>query len=516
MKRPRQHVLEEESRLALKNLLPSSWLKEDINLDYGLDMQITIVEGEEVTAKVFCVQIKATDSEAKGNTISLHIDTKNLIYYEKYPLPVFVFYYLKPLDVFYYVFAQKYIRENLSINSPRWRKQQTTTITFSPECFLEEGNQIDSIVVDSALYLTLSQLNEGNASAVYWIDGIPKSDDKELKALTLKALGFSKEHKFKPAIDTFKRILRLCTVSPTEKMSILVSIGNAYDSLSLFDDALDNFLAAEEILPKTTSADALEGKACILSGLGRVYSSKSRYPESLSCHCKALKLFRKTGYTEGEASILNNIGNIYREQGESRKAAYNYRLALKLHQSSKDLKGQAIVLGNIGNTYSEKGNFPKALEYYRTALKMHRKVVNLGGEANMLGSIGIVWTKKGDSAKAIYYLRKALNIFTNIEELEGQATTLQSLANVYYGHNNVKAMQYALASLGIYVKLGNKHGEALSLATIGNIYGAIGELEEALQYCNSAESIFIEIGEKTHLPQLQQQISVLRFLINAS
>ena len=513
MKRPRQHVLEDESRQALKNILPSEWIPMDIHPDYGLDMQVTIVNGEEVTSKVFSVQIKATDSASRGNTISLPIETKNLKYYETYPLPVFILYYIKPVGLFYYLFAQKYIRDSLSKESPRWRNQQTATVTFSPQCIFKSGDQINSVVVDSALYLTMSQLNKGDTNPVYWIDGIPKSDDKELKALTLKALDLSNKYQFKPAIDAFERILILCTMSPTERMSILVSIGNAYDSLSLFDDALDKYLAAEELLPKINSVDSLTGKACIFSGLGRVYSSKSRYPEALSYHRKALKLFRKTGYAEGEAGTLNNIGNIYREQGELRKAAYNMRLALKLHQSSKDIKGQAIVLGNIGNIYNEKGNLPVALKYYHTALRMHSKVGNLVAQANMLGSIGSVHGMRHETKKAVSYLKRALTIFKSVGELEGQATTFLNLSNIYLGNNMRKSMEYATASLNIDIKIGNRHGQALCLATIGNIHGLTGYPEEALRCCELAQSILVDIGEKTNLPMLKSQISNLKSIV---
>lgn len=516
MKRPRQHVLEDESRLALRNLLPSEWLQEDINPDYGIDARITIVEGEEVTSKVFSVQIKATDRSTKINSaISLSIDTKNLIYYENYPLPVFILYYIKTINIFYYVFSQKYIREILSKDTPGWREQKTNTIKFSPECVFVDGNQIKSIVVESAFYVTLSQLNIGTESTVYWIDGIPKSDDQELKSLTLKALDLSNQHKFRLAIKSFERILKICTVSPSERMAILISLGNCYYSLSLFDEALDNYLAATEILPKVNKPDALEGKAIIFSCIGLVYSSKSKYTEALTYHRKALKIFRNFKYDDGEAGTLNNIGNIYRIQGELTKAIYNMKLSLKIHKSSGSLKGQAIVLGNIGNIFQEKGRFKTALAYYRLALNMHRKVGNLIAEANMLGSIGTIYGKKDESVKAMFYLRKALKIFKSVGELEGQATTLTNLANVYFlKHNTTKSIECIEESLYISRKIGNRHEEALNLANIGNLYGEQREPIKALQYYKSAEAILEEIGEKSNLLILKDTISRIENIIN--
>ena len=101
-----------------------------------------------------------------------------------------------------------------------------------------------------------------------------------------------------------------------------------------------------------------------------------------------------------------------------------------------------------------------------------------------------------------------VNIFRSIEDLEGQATTYNNLANVYYGKRNaVMTMKYARTSLDINVKIGNRHGQALNLATIGNVYGMKGDPEEALRHFRLAEAIFVDIGEKTHLPILQCQIS---------
>ncbi len=52
----------------------------------------------------------------------------------------------------------------------------------------------------------------------FWVDGIPKSDDKELKEHYLKALLLCRNEKYEDAIKEFENILRTCIISPTEKM----------------------------------------------------------------------------------------------------------------------------------------------------------------------------------------------------------------------------------------------------------------------------------------------------------
>jgi len=66
IKRTRQQVLEEESRLALRRTLPTEWIAQDATPDYGLDLHVTVVEGEAVTNNVFVAQLKATDRQVVG------------------------------------------------------------------------------------------------------------------------------------------------------------------------------------------------------------------------------------------------------------------------------------------------------------------------------------------------------------------------------------------------------------------------------------------------------------------
>lgn len=60
MKRTEPHVQEEKSKRALRNKLPIEWIIREYNPDYGLDMELTIVENELVTNKVLWLQIKAS------------------------------------------------------------------------------------------------------------------------------------------------------------------------------------------------------------------------------------------------------------------------------------------------------------------------------------------------------------------------------------------------------------------------------------------------------------------------
>jgi hypothetical protein len=82
IKRPEEHILEDESRLEFERRLPRSWIIENLDNDYGLDLAVTIVEGDKVTNKVFWVQLKATNNDKLKSPIPFRIKTKHLKHYE--------------------------------------------------------------------------------------------------------------------------------------------------------------------------------------------------------------------------------------------------------------------------------------------------------------------------------------------------------------------------------------------------------------------------------------------------
>jgi tetratricopeptide (TPR) repeat protein len=486
-----------------------------IHPDYGLDVEITIVEDEEVTNKVFKAQLKATDQLVDNQgMIPLRIESKHLKYYENYPLPIFILYYIKFMNVFYYVFAQKYVKENLSLDTPAWRKQKYSTVRFSPDSVLKNIEDFKSTVLDSSLYVTLSQLNLKPSGTVYFLDGIPKSDDQELKKFTLLALSHSEANRHHLAIEEFEKILRVCTTSPSEKMALLLSLGNGYYSISQYENALKNFRAANNLISKVSDASVLEGKAIALNGIGLVYADKGRLDGSLKYFQKAIHIFRKIGYREAEAGTLNNIGTVYRIQGELKKAIARYHLALKIHKETANHRGQAAVLGNVGNVYQTKGNLRKALECYREALKIHRDVGYREGEADNLGSIGIVYGEKGEPKEAMAHLRMALKIFRNIGNREKEATTLSNIAIIYSLKGEVgKSMKYQQLALEINRQIGRREGEAINLGNIGSLYLDDGELGEALKYYRLALEIFEKIGDAEHIKITKQVIADIKRLV---
>ncbi|MBU7046334.1 MAG: tetratricopeptide repeat protein, partial [Theionarchaea archaeon] len=427
MKRTRKHVLETESRRALERLLPPEWIFRPRIPDYGIDAEIEIVEEEEVTNKVLWLQLKATEKRKKK--VSYQMRTDHLKYYEKCRMPVLIIYWIKRENTFYYLFAQKYIKENLSTN-PEWRNQKTVAVTF--DSVLSTAKDIESMATDGYLYLLPQQITIGTEKpAIYWVDGIPRSDDEELKERSLRALLYSMNEMHHAAIDVLEQTLKVCVLSPTEKMSVLLNLGNAYYALSQNGSALKNYEAMLELAAKVDEKSAIEGKSAALGNIGLIYSAKGDLDEALKYHKEALEIHRDIGYRQGEASDLGNLGLVYSAKGDLDEALKYHKATLDIHRDIGYRQGEASDLGNIGLVYSDKGDLDEALKYHKEALDIHRDIGYRQGEASQLGNIGLIYSAKGDLDEALKYHKEALDIHRDIGYRQGEANQLGNIGLIY-------------------------------------------------------------------------------------
>jgi tetratricopeptide (TPR) repeat protein len=498
MERPSSHTLENESRLAFRNLLPPAWIVRDKVPDYGIDMEVDIVEGKKVTNKVLWIQIKST--EGKGHpceTVHYSMKTKHLKHYEGCPLPVLILLWIKSENSFYYLFAQRFIREELSATDPDWRKKKTNTIGFHEDSKLNNVADLSSIATDGYLYIVQQKLNltPESKSAFYWLNGIAKSDDKELKEGMLKALSFMLKEKYDAAITEFERMLETCTTSPTQRMSVLLNLGNAYSSLIQNDKALENFSAVLELTEKTSERDALEGRSAALGSIGLVYWNKSDFDKALRFHQAALKIHRTLGNKQREAADLGNIGLIYGTKGDWKKALKHHQAALKIHRTLGYKQGEATQLGNIGWAYLGRVDSDNALKNSTKALRLDREIGYKLGEAIQLSNIGSAYQQKGDFGEALKHHQAALKIYRLIGYRLGEAGQLGSMGSIYGMQRDFdKALKFLMEALKIEQEIGHRTGEATQLCNIGNVYGDKRDFGEALKHYQASLKIYKMLG----------------------
>ena len=98
-KRPRQHQLEDRSRLAFRSRLPSAWIFRDHVPDYGIDGEVEIFDSAGLgTGLRFLVQLKATDNPALGPGLKIPFRLDTFKYYRQLETPILIVRYHAPSD----------------------------------------------------------------------------------------------------------------------------------------------------------------------------------------------------------------------------------------------------------------------------------------------------------------------------------------------------------------------------------------------------------------------------------
>jgi len=511
MKRPRQHSLEYESRLALRSLLPSEWIVRDKDPDYGIDMEVEIVEAGEVTNNVLWLQIKATETaKLHSGILSCHIRTANLKYYQGCSIPVVILYYIKQQEAFYCVFVQKYITEELCAVKPQWRERQTATVRFPQDSKLEDIGHLRSIAIEGRFYIIQQQLGAREGSAQYWLDGIPESDNVELKERTLKGLEYSRVGNYRAAIAEFEDILRVCTISPTEKIATLLSLGNSHMSMSNWDASLKNYEAVLVLVGKVDEAHGLEAKANALGNIGLIYRFTIELDEALKYHQIALALHREISDKLSEASGLGNMGLIYRAKGDFDEALKYHHAGLKIHRKIGSKQGEANQLGNIGLVYIMTRDLDKALKYSQEALILQREIGDKQGEANQLCNIGVVYRIKKNLNDALKFFLDGLKIHREVGDRQGEANDLSNIGLVHRDNCDLDdALKYLKETLEITREIGDRYTEALTLGYIGLVYLDQGNLDDARKYLQEATERLTRYGAQHDIEAFQKALEVI-------
>ncbi|MDM8162232.1 DUF4365 domain-containing protein [Labilibaculum sp. K2S] len=101
-KRPKQHRLEDKSRVKFQEILPEMWVYRDKDKDYGIDSEIELFDkNEKAQGIVFYAQLKATESKKTSTILNVSFDIDTLRYYKKLEIPVLLVRYSEFNDSIY-------------------------------------------------------------------------------------------------------------------------------------------------------------------------------------------------------------------------------------------------------------------------------------------------------------------------------------------------------------------------------------------------------------------------------
>ena len=415
-KRPRQHQLENESRIAFQASLPAGWIYREETPDYGVDASVEVFdEAGNSTGLRFFVQLKATDGELSDKS-PVRIRRSTGDYYSSLDVPVLIVQYSSPtkvlrgrwfheFDPYYEAGGEKWLNFRLSpdneVNNTKWEKllQDLTVIRqlvrreiilpivfgFSSEITEVCGHPVSLIEITLREFLApfneVVQLRKAEEAI-----GSLRCTHSEIRAqLTTK---------FYATSPTQPNLSPECVGS---NLAILMAVCLAQATLvqpacrlileRIKDSSLSEFPATAGILVGIVAAagrveealslveffddqdeenlEVLLLESNVLFDAGK-FSRRERDLVVSFYRRRAVELERKGEHTRA-ATRYYNLGNHHSSQGEYRYAVRGYKLAGRLDPTYRE---RDYFWRELAGVLFHAGRFKASANSYRRALQL--------------------------------------------------------------------------------------------------------------------------------------------------
>ncbi len=132
--RPREHVVETESRIALESLLPSTWTVEPVTYDYGLDARVEVFQDGQATGLAFWAPLKGTDEPNLRPALKRSFEVTALNYMASRADPVLLVRFHAPTKRLYGRWLHAH---NVVLKKD---EQKTITMSWSEANLLDDGS----------------------------------------------------------------------------------------------------------------------------------------------------------------------------------------------------------------------------------------------------------------------------------------------------------------------------------------------------------------------------------------
>ena len=263
----------------------------------------------------------------------------------------------------------------------------------------------------------------------YYEDGIPQSDNLNLRKLFEEGKRRLNNYEFDKAIKAFRAGLVLQGIRPLEGAALLLHIGICQHGQLQWDEAEGSFKEALDWLRK--GGDKGDGTAAVLTRLGLLYENQGAFHKALTSHQSSLSLKQAINDSLGMAVTLNNLGIVYRSMDSLDRAIEVHDSSITICRQIGDKRIMAKNLNNLGNIYLDKADYENAERVYLKSLTI-KEEEGVGAEmASTLGNLALVHQARGDYGKALEFYSRTLKIDEKGHDKRQIARTKGNMAILY-------------------------------------------------------------------------------------
>ena len=294
-------------------------------------------------------------------------------------------------------------------------------------------------------------------------------------------------------------------------------MGIVYSTLGSFEEALDKYSQAQEVLlqirdyytaPFRKEVDSKFAR--LLNDIGIVYSRQGVFGIARDYYREALKIYEELQDSVRIANALSSMGIIEARQANMWEALRNFQLALDIYTKNDNHEGMAQNFNNIAGIYFQLGNWDEALHLYKRALAIFQELGLNQRVAAIFNNIGLSYQNKGDFEKALENLEKGLSIRSELNYLADMVESYNNLGVLHAELNDFnKAREYYRKSLDLSLQVGEQRIAALSLINIGRVFKQSGNLNAAIDNTTKGLEIARNHNYKFVLQSALKQLSEL-------
>ncbi|MCA9818679.1 MAG: tetratricopeptide repeat protein, partial [Cyanobacteria bacterium HKST-UBA01] len=291
--------------------------------------------------------------------------------------------------------------------------------------------------------------------------------------------------KIKEAIEIEDRIYQNPSAGASNNGGFLprvhsrVALANVYIQQKRFDQARDLYLEAIKILESLSKTGEAAKLACHLGSLelklNMVDSAESRFKEARDLAIKA-KL------SEAEVSALIGLATIERTRKQYQKALEYLKTAKSAGELDLDGIAYARLLNELGRTYSDMDLFEEAEEQYKESAKEFGDSGELGLQGQVLTALGQIYLLERKTDEALATLTRARDLLLTEKASRDLARALVPLGSAQADSGKFKE---ALASHRQAASIAKKQGDSATylLAVLEEGYDRFlgGDTEKALK-----------------------------------
>jgi predicted ATPase/DNA-binding transcriptional ArsR family regulator len=312
------------------------------------------------------------------------------------------------------------------------------------------------------------------------------------KAHKLYAMMDALSH-YRNAMDSLDKSKEHFPDKSERSAELLVKMGNDYDIISKWDDALSSYNNALSLIETNDDPDALSD---VLWRIGNVLVKKGELDEGENLCEKAISDMEQKS-SKNAAKIYDLMGMISMQRSDYERALKRFGESLEIARRIDDKGRAASVHSAMATLYSYINDYDSSLDHHKTALELHKETKNKNSLGVSYVNLGMVYWNTGKYEEAIKYESKALKIMKEIGNQAGIGFAYNILGATYHNKGDYTiALECFEKSLRVREKIGDKHGIAEGYNNVGCIHKNREEYKKAFECFNECLAILSEMGDQ--------------------